>query len=833
MAYLVAESSINFTSSSWKQIETQTGSFYDSQAGASTISALTTRNSNAFTLTAGTTYEGYAFQLRETTLVGTCFVAFRTSGGTILRSVTVNMSDLSGTTLSTQTGGYYYFKFDTPYTTSGTSGYMYTISATTGSFVYYNTNQIAQYSGFLVKSNTATPISGDTLFILGPMTGQTTPPYITVTYDQTGTTPYQYVEVGGYGKMVLENSPGKNYQLPIISGASLRTRNLATSQNGILEFGNSTTRANSGSTLTITLSASTSQFNGISVRGNSTFRMYGMQRTRYGRLATDRPAGSTSITLQSSPTNWLSGDTLAFGSSLRSVSSQVETKSITGTTVGTTVPIQALTLAKSGSTGQFTPVLNLTSNIKIYGQSSALGYHIITDVGNSTFDCDNIEMRYFGSATSSAEGLTFQGTSATTVQSITNSALYESTTTSPQAYITNTTTNPNMTVTGNSIYGVSAASDSIGVRLVGTNTTTSPNFIITDNYSVGGGTELFSILDPRVRFTNNVANGSLGQGVSFTWTYPLTYTANTTHVITNNEVSNCANGVSIAASPFSGTNFTTIKNNSNGLILGSCSDVVIEGLNSSGNTHNIALNGLHFDAFIRNASCGGMVGFVSTSNANMSAQFDSTYIENSNFSSSNVTGPHLRYQNVAATVNYPVTSRNTFYGTGISLYGTITSTSKGIQNFFTYQNFQQIKNTGFTQYYYGSTFIDTVIFDNVSPSFRCTPSNATIALIAPAFHVAVRSGTTKTITIRVRKSVVGDGAAYNGSLQPYVWLPPNGNLGPQFSGFTVMTASNAANGAWETLTYTTPVCNDDSVLQFWVYQNGTTGWVNWDTLRVY
>jgi hypothetical protein len=106
-------------------------------------------------------------------------------------------------------------------------------------------------------------------------------------------------------------------------------------------------------------------------------------------------------------------------------------------------------------------------------------------------------------------------------------------------------------------------------------------------------------------------------------------------------------------------------------------------------------------------------------------------------------------------------------------------------------------------------------------------------LISPAFHVAVRSGTTKTITIRVRKSVVGDGAAYNGTIQPYVWLPPNGNLGPQFSGVTVMTASNAANGAWETLTYTTPVCNDDSVLQFWVYQNGTTGWVNWDTLRVY
>jgi len=832
MAILVAESSINFTSSSWKQIETQAGSFYNSQAGQRTVPS-STSNSSSFTLTAGTTYEGYALQLRESNLVGQLTFSFNFSGGSNIRTVTVNMSDLSGTTLSTQTGGYYYFKFATPYTTSGTSGYSYSITTNTGTVVYYNTNNILQFSGFLVKSNTATPVSGDTLFILGAMTGTTTPPYNTVTYDQTGTTPYAYVEVGGYGKLVLENASGKNYQLPIISGGALRTRNLATTQTGILEFGNSTTRANSGSTLTITLSASTTQFNGIFVRGNSTFRMYGMQRTRYGRLGANAAAGATSITLQSAPTNWLSGDTLAFGSSARSAAASVETRNITGTTVGTTVPIQALSVAKSGSTAQFTPILNLTSNIKIYGQSSTLGYHIITDVGNPTFDCNNIEMRYFGSATASAEGLTFQGTSATTVQSITNSALYESTTTTSQAYVVNTTTTQNMTVTGNSIYSLSATADSIGVRLVASNTSTSPNFIITDNYSVGGGTEAFTIADPRVRFTNNVANGTLANGITFTWSYPLTYTANTTHVITNNEGSNCSNGISIGCAPFSGTNFTTIKNNGSGLVLSTSSDAVIEGLNSSGNTHNIALNGLHFDAFIRNASCGGMVGFVSTSNANLNAQFDSTYIENSNFSSSNVTGPHLRYQNVGATVNYPVTSINTFYGTGISLYGTITSTSKGVQNFFTYQNFQQIKNSGLTQYFYGSTIIDTTIFDNVSPSFRCTPSNATIALIAPAFHVAVRSGTTKTITIRVRKSVVGDGAAYNGSFQPYVWLPSNGNLGPQFSGFTVMTASNAANGAWETLTYTTPVCNDDSVLQFWVYQNGTTGWVNWDTLRVY
>lgn len=832
MAFLVAESGINFSSSSWKVVEQQTGSFYNSQAGARNVVA-SSQNSAAFTLTAGTTYEGYILQLRESNLVGTMTFCFNFSGGSNIRCVTVNTSDLSGTTLSTQTGGYYYFKFATPYTTSGTSGYSYSITTSTGQIAYYNTNNIQQFSGGLVRSNTAAPVSGDTLFILGAISGTSTPPYNTVTFDQTGSTPYAFVEVGGYGKMVLENASGKNYQLPILTGGAIRVRNLVTSHNGILEFGNSTTRANSGSTLTITLNASTNVFNGIFVRGNSTFRMYGMQRTRYGRLGANVNLGATSITLQSAPTNWLSGDTLAFGSSIRSATPTVETKNITGTTVGTTVPIQALSAAKSGSTAQFTPVLNLTSNIKIYGQSTSLGYNIQTDLGSPTFDLDNVEMRYFGSATATdLVGVYLQGTSATTVQSITNSALYESSTTTPQAYVSNTTTTSNVTFTGNSIYGLTTIADSIGVRLVVSNTVTSPNFIITDNYGVGGASEIFTINDPRVTFRNNVVNGVASQGMSFTWTYPYVYTA-ITSVITNNEVSNCVNGPSLAASPFSGTGFTGIKNNSGGINISSGTDIIIENSNFSGNTHNIGSSGPYFDTYIRNCVTGGMVGFTSTSNINYSANIDGLYLENCNFSSSNVTGPHLRHQNAGATLNYPTASRNSFFGTGITLNSAVSSTSKGLQNFFTFQNYQQIKNSGTTLYYYGTTQIDSVVFDNVSPSFRCTPNSATIPLNVPGFYVAVRSGTTKTITIRVRKSVVGDGAAYNGSYQPYVWLPPNGNLGPQFSGLTVMTASNAANGAWETLTYTTPVCNDDSVLQFWLYQVGTTGWVNWDTLRVY
>lgn len=99
---------------------------------------------------------------------------------------------------------------------------------------------------------------------------------------------------------------------------------------------------------------------------------------------------------------------------------------------------------------------------------------------------------------------------------------------------------------------------------------------------------------------------------------------------------------------------------------------------------------------------------------------------------------------------------------------------------------------------------------------------------APQFcggKVAVDSGGTVNIAVYVRKSVVGDGAAYNGA-QPRLLLKANPAIG--VSADVVLDTMVAAAGTWEQLAATTGAATDDGVMEFVVDCDGTAGWVNHD-----
>ena len=86
--------------------------------------------------------------------------------------------------------------------------------------------------------------------------------------------------------------------------------------------------------------------------------------------------------------------------------------------------------------------------------------------------------------------------------------------------------------------------------------------------------------------------------------------------------------------------------------------------------------------------------------------------------------------------------------------------------------FQRLNNISSNHRTYtslGSIINDTTIFNTSSSSIRLTPINqagpaiSDRKLISTIFQIAVASGSTATVSIKVRKSVVGDGTAYNGS----------------------------------------------------------------------
>ncbi len=132
---------------------------------------------------------------------------------------------------------------------------------------------------------------------------------------------------------------------------------------------------------------------------------------------------------------------------------------------------------------------------------------------------------------------------------------------------------------------------------------------------------------------------------------------------------------------------------------------------------------------------------------------------------------------------------------------------------------------------------DTAIYDTSPSSQRMTPNitssgtNSTnTKLFGSSFQIAVANGTTATFSIKVRKSVVGDGTAYNGG-QPRLILRSNPGAGSAYNSDIVCATAAAAAGTWETLSYTLPSAVTDNVgMEFYVDCDGTTGWVNIDTI---
>jgi hypothetical protein len=83
-----------------------------------------------------------------------------------------------------------------------------------------------------------------------------------------------------------------------------------------------------------------------------------------------------------------------------------------------------------------------------------------------------------------------------------------------------------------------------------------------------------------------------------------------------------------------------------------------------------------------------------------------------------------------------------------------------------------------------------------------------------------------TIAVYTRKSVLGDGTAYNGN-QPRLILKANPAIG--ITTDTVIATAAAAAGSWEQLTGTTASASDDGAMEFVVDCDGASGgWINVD-----
>lgn len=791
-------------------------SFLDSQA-ANTVLTTSYQTSSTFTPGAITT-DGILLKvaLRVGT-TGTMTVALDIAGvdvpGTI---VTINVSDIhAGDTAANNGCGWYCFKFASPVLLVGAT--VYGVKAKTSSATQVNlySSATTNWSRGLRTTTTGAPGAADTIIIAGEWTAAATSSSFTVTMDETATTSYGTITVNNKGTLSSGVVASTAYNLK--TAGKLRVFG-----GGTLNFGTSGAKMPSTSSMTLTLACVSAGDYGIELQNGSTFNAYGNPLSFVKtKLAADASTSATALTTTDS-TGWLNGDVIVLPSTTRTYT-QAESKAMganaSGTSIGT---IAALTNAHGGNstTGVQADIGNLTRNVKINGTSASVTGYILIRNG-ATVNMQYVEMSFLGTNTTDKHAWDLQ-TAASGSTNISYCSLYSSTVASADAiYISGSTAN-NITLDNNILYSL----PSIGVRIA--TATSGASIVVTNNLIVGMAGFGAQLADNGITFSNNILTSGASVGL-----YP--------------DESNVALGT------FSGNSM--YSNNSYGMYLttaltgGTISNSSIWRNNNFG--IHCVINYLTSPLIIDTASVfGNVTAGINFETGLMSGLFN---LKNITFwSGSSLTqAAGLR---LASTILNALLVQDCSFGSG-STHATgdvqITANSMVIA---TFHNCLFASSTQFATYTsqvwaydeqrgiasmkhhqvagdhrlytkYGLRQTDTAIYNAASPSERMTPNSASVKLRSSSQLVAVNSGATCAVTAGVRKSVVGDGTAYNGS-QPRLMVRACPFAG--ITNDTVLATAAGAAGSWETLSGITVSVTADCVLEFFVDCDGTTGWVNVD-----
>lgn len=812
MAILASIQSGNFTASStWGVVDT-TAIVGETATQAVTNAFLSGAN---FTPTAGT-YLGIGIRVLQTASVpvGTFTARLSIAGVAIAgTTVTINVSDLFNGTNSM--GGWVFFKFPAPVVLAAVATNVDLQCSTTGQVTCYRGSTANNWSRLLVSNVNAAPVAGDSLVIKGEYTGAGTSNTFTVTMDNTAATNFAQVDVAGKGILDFETTAATAYQLRM-AGIMYITGQ------GQLNVGTLATPMPASSSGTIRFVNTTNVDFGMEIRGNAIVNTYGDTKIGRAYLDADAAVAATTITTDVS-TGWLSGDEIALASTTITVA-QTENKTLSANAVGTTVSVAALGFAHSGSNPTKAEIINLTRNVKITGTSLTLGAYVNNINGpTATISFNYTEFQFLGSGTANKRGVEC---STTGVGSYTiNGCSFRNFEVSSAFGVLIGTSVTNLTINDCVFYRINASavtfSASAQASVSVTNCWAFTNIL--------AGNALFTYSSPLPTLSGIVAVSSFSG-------FGITISTNDMVLSTISNItchSNGAGGISIVANsqlstPPSISNLTTWRNNSNNIVVNGSNNIIIDTINAFGaSASNIRfITNASTDIQIKNATVNAGVTTLAFDGIRFAISCDKISVINSTFGtvtthpSADINSTFNRGFLGANFYNCQFGSANEVIGLNIASYNSYVASSKhdGVSgSFIVYTPLGRITK-------------DSVIFDatnlGLSDSTRLTPTSVASKMTSEK-TVAVPSGRALKITVGVRTSVIGDGAAYNGAL-PQLVVKKNHSLG--LTTDTVLTtATVASSGAFEFISGTTPVATDNGAFVFCVTCNGTTGWVNVDS----
>jgi hypothetical protein len=828
MAMLIAAADGNLTTAAtWVLAEDGTGA----QLTTLTASTNTTTSyvySSTFTGTNTRVVDGIALFCKRNNTTGTVSVALSDNNGTTAtRSLTVNASDLPAEE------SWVFFKFGSTLTLDGGTDYRVgVLGSSAGNAAFYRDATAGNW-GRLVR-RTAAPASvaaGDTFLICGEWTAAATVTTRTVTMNSTAATDYGTgtatataptqtttqaftgMQIGQSGTLTWGTTAATNYTLRL-SG------NLVVWAGGTYNQGTTGTPCPRDSTMTLEFDcAADGDFGFLAMQG-STVNMQGQSRTSgkdiwWTLLNTDEAAAQTVLGV-ADDTGWKSGDRIGIASTTRT-RTECETRDLSGDAGASSMTVSAgLTNAHSGTSPTQAEVILLTRSVKVRSVSTtAMTYCFFGTT--AAVDIDWVEFRYLGVNTTNKRSINV----ATTTGSFDMRYCGISDCEGAGTYCEGAAGN-NYTIRYNAFYNVATASGS-GIQIA--NATSGTAWVISDNIVMLTGTSIngYTLADIGGTFQNNRAIGAGSNGL-------LLNEANDIGTMGGIVIHSCAStGFSLGAAP-RGTiaTMTCWRNNLFGADLSGSSttraNITLSGFTAFGNSgSNIVLSG---DVTLISPVLNGDSSF--TTSTGISLGYGIFKIIDGDFST--VSG--IKTAHTSADVNHqtctPVMANfmNSKFGAATEI-GTLTDMTN--DSYISSMNHDQVSGAHRTYKRFGTITRDTTIYNTASPSERLTPSSASAKLASGSRLVGVDSGGTKTISVYVRKSVVGDGAAYNGA-EPRLMMKRQDIMG--YTSDTVLDTMTSAAGSWEQLTATTAAASQDGAFEVYVDADGTAGWVNVDDWSV-
>jgi hypothetical protein len=679
-------------------------------------------------------------------------------------------------------------------------------SSVSSTLTVFRSATTADWARFLRTTTTQAPVASDILNVCGEYTGRGTSNTLTVTMDNTAATVFGKIETSGKGILSCGTAASTAYLLTTNGAAG--AGDFRVNGNGIVRFGTAGTPIPATSTMTLIIKQNAvAVTNAILIRGNGNFTTFGSAKTQKAFLNADAAAAATTITTDTS-TGWLSGDSLVIASTTRTAA-ESEVKVMSANATGTSVPIAALTNAHSGTGATKGEVGNLTRNVKIQGESITLTAYVSLGA-ESVFDFNNTEVYFMGSTTATKRGVdVFTTTGSATIdgcvwRDFTNGSSF--------GFLLNTPTNANFSISNTNFYNLIS-----GLAFNSTSITAST--IVANN-----------ILGVSAPFTFNNQAGSITNitAVSTTMTFGQIATSNLT---VNNIIahSSTAAGISISANPLEKLilgNVTVWRNSVRGIFFSSANNCQIDTGTVFGNgTYGVEVNTSSL-IYLNNITANAGTTLTQPLALALTTSSTQVFLDTCSFGA---TTAHS-----TGDISY-VTSKafhEVFMTNCLLASSTEVATQTNMAAGSVIGSIKHDQTTGTHKVFKRSRIVtsDALINLTASLSQRLTPNTAATKTQTNDRMFSIPNGKTAKVTVGVRRSVAGDGTAYNGAL-PRLWLRSNNSAG--IAADTLLaTATVASLGSWEFITGTVSAANDNTINSVYVDLDGTTGWVNLDVWKL-